>query len=95
MSNRTFPRYTAEQSLVTLSGRYRVQTRRPLGVATAVQPQAFSTLRKGKCWCDDPDVSTVCQGGKCHTVPIGLEWSCPGAGLDDFPGGITVGTLGS
>lgn len=66
----TLPGFTAERSLRTSSGRYRVQATGYAHNPGAVQPQAV--LRKGKCWCDEPDTRLVCQGGKCRTLVVCL-----------------------
>jgi len=95
MNNISLPGFTAEVSLNASLGRYRAQLAPDSGNTGSVKPQAVQIMRKGNCWCDEPDTRFVCQGGNCHTIPVCLQWSCPSAGLDDFPGGTTVGTLGS
>ena len=95
MNNISLPGYTAEASLNASPERYRVQVLGASGNTLTVQPQTVQIMRKGNCWCDEPDTRVMCQGGTCRTLPVCLQWSCPSSGLDDFPGGTTVGTLGS
>jgi hypothetical protein len=87
----TLPGFTAEGSLRASLGRYRTQM---TGGSSdfSVQPQAVQVMRKGKCWCDEPDTRFVCQGGNCREIPVCLQWSCPAAGIDDIPGSTTVYT---
>lgn len=84
------PGFTAEGSLRTSTRQYRTQTSGGSGGFGFVQPQSVQVLRKGKCWCDEPDTRTVCNGGNCREVPVCLQWSCPGSGIDDIPGSTTV-----
>ncbi len=92
MKNVSLPGFTAEGSLRASRGRYRAQMAGGSGEFDSVQPQTLQVMRKGQCWCDEPDTRIVCQGGNCHEIPVCLQWSCPGAGIDDIPGSTTVYT---
>ena len=81
-----YPGFTAASSLARSRGSYRSQVNGGPNSISLVQPQAFQIMRKGKCWCDEPDTRLVCQGGTCHEVPVCLQWSCPGQGIDDIDG---------
>lgn len=84
------PGFTAQATLQTPLTRYCTSVFGGSDEFRFVQPQAVQVLKKGKCWCDEPDTNLVCDGGSCKEVPVCLQWSCPSAGIDDFPGSTTV-----
>lgn len=84
------PGFTAQESLRLSSGRYFAHGTRNSLEFGFVEAQTVPVMRKGNCWCDEPDTRTVCIGPVCHEVGVCLQWSCPGGGLDDVPGGSTV-----
>ncbi len=85
--NISMPGFLAEESLRPSQTHFRTKTIFGFSQTGLLTPQRFTLPNKGKCWCSEPDLKTVCtSAGVCHEVPVCLQYSCPGSNEYDDPG---------